>query len=70
MLCLYSPLRPVLPAQSDVALVAAELDLFPFLDDLTIEQSRIIRRLSTAPTHGLDLLDGVSPGEEPVGASE
>ena len=68
MLCLYSPLRPVLPTQSDVALVAAELDLFPFLDDLSITDPRIIRRLPSAPADGFDLLDGVGPGQKPVGS--
>ena len=60
------PLRPVLTAQSDIAFIAAELDLRPGLYDLTIEQPSIISGLSPAPADGFDLFDGVGPGEEPV----
>ena len=60
------PLRPVLPAEGDIAFIAAEHHLGSFLDHSTIRKPRIIRRLPAAPTHGLDLLDGVRPGQEPV----
>ena len=62
------PLRPVLPAEGDIAFIAAEHHLGSFLDHSTIRKPRIIRRLPAAPTHGLDLLNGVSPGQKPMGA--
>ena len=66
--CRGFPLRPVLPAKGDIALVTAELDLRSGLYDLTIEQPSVISGLPSAPADGFDLLYGVGQCQEPMAA--
>ena len=64
------PFHPVLPAQRNVAFIAAQHDLLALPDDLAVRQPGVAGRFFAAPADRLDLLDGVRPGQQPVAALE
>ena len=62
--------RPVAAAQRNVALVAAQQNLLAVLDHPAAGHAGVERGLAAAPADGLDLLDGVRPGQQPLAALE
>ena len=57
-------------AEADVGGIAAHHNLLALADDVPVLHARVERRLSAAPADGLDLLDGIRPGQQPLAALE
>ena len=63
-------LRPMPAAQAHIAFAAAQHNLFALPHHFAVYHARVADGFFAAPADGLDLLDGVGPGQQPLAALE